>query len=219
MGTRAIGIDEAGRGPVIGPLVIAGVSIGDKVREYFKEIGVKDSKMLSMRRIFQLAPIIKKHSLYDVIIKSAKEIDDRFSSSKNLNYLELNDMAKIANELKGEKVIVDSPSANTEAVRKYLSKLVKDKEIIARNYADRDFIEVGAASIIAKATRETEIKKIKELFEYDFGSGYPSDPLTKKFLLVLQSTGKLDEYPYKEYIRKTWFTIKNLKNVTLDKFI
>lgn len=218
MATKFIGIDEAGRGPVIGPLTIAGVSLDEETRIKFKEIGVKDSKLLSIRKIFALERIIKENSKYKLIVKSAKEIDDRFLLRKNLNYLELDEMADIANSLEGEQVIVDSPSANVKKVEEYLSKKITGKKVIARNYADRDYIEVGAASILAKAQREREVAKIKKIFDYDFGSGYPSDPKTKLFLSILKKNNKLDQYPYSEYIRKSWFTIKNIKNITLNDF-
>ncbi len=219
MGMRFIGIDEAGRGPVIGPLTIAGISADEKTLEKFKEIGVKDSKLLSIRRIFQLERIIKENTEYKVVIKSAKEIDDRFAIQKNLNYFELDEMAEIANSLKGDRVTIDSPSANIKKVENYLSQKIVGKTVIARNYADRDYTEVGAASILAKAQREREVEKIKKIFEYDFGSGYPSDPKTKLFLKIIKYNNKINEYPYSDYIRKSWLTIKNLNNINLNDFL
>ncbi len=214
-----IGIDEAGRGPVIGPIVIAGVSLNEELNAKFKSAGVKDSKLLSIRRIYQLERIIKEFSLdFKVVVRTAKEIDDRFKSKKNLNYFELDDMAEIANSIKGEKVIVDSPSANTSKVKAYLEKRIKDKEVIARNYADRDFVEVGAASILAKAQREREVEAIKKELSYDFGSGYTSDPRTIAFLKIINDNGRINEEPYSNYIRKTWLTVRNLSKRNLNDF-
>ncbi|MGC8516818.1 MAG: ribonuclease HII [Candidatus Acidifodinimicrobium sp.] len=214
-----IGIDEAGRGPVIGPIVIAGVSLNEELNAKFKSAGVKDSKMLSIRKIYELERIIKEFSLdFKVVVRTAKEIDDRFKSKKNLNYFELDDMAEIANSIKGEKVIVDSPSANTSKVKAYLEKRINGKEVIARNYADRDFVEVGAASILAKAQREREVEAIKKELSYDFGSGYTSDPRTIAFLKIINDNGRINEEPYSKYIRKTWLTVRNLSKMSLKDF-
>ncbi|MCW1301517.1 MAG: ribonuclease HII [Candidatus Parvarchaeota archaeon] len=214
-----IGIDEAGRGPVIGPMVVAGVSLDPDLNRRFKAAGVKDSKMLSIRRIYQLERIIKEFSLgFKVIVRTAAEIDDRFKAKKNLNYFELDDMSDIANSLQGKKVIVDSPSANVAKVKSYLERRVKDKEIIARNYADRDFVEVGAASILAKAQREREVEAIKKELSYDFGSGYASDPRTIEFLKIIKDNGRIYDEPYSKYIRKTWLTFKNLTRKSLNDF-
>jgi ribonuclease HII len=214
-----IGIDEAGRGPVIGPMTIAGVGIDEQSAEKFKLLGIKDSKLLSLKRIYLLEREIKKTTENYLTIKiSPKDIDKRFEHGKNLNYLELDNMAFIANNLNGETVIIDSPSRNTEKIKAYMQKIVVKKAIIAENYADRNHIEVSAASIIAKAEREREVDNIKKIFRYDFGSGYPSDPRTVEFLKIIKNNGKIKEEPYDSLIRKSWSTIKENENKTLDLF-
>ncbi|MCL4398258.1 MAG: ribonuclease HII [Candidatus Parvarchaeota archaeon] len=214
-----IGIDEAGRGPLIGPMTIAGIGIDEKTAQNFKLMGVKDSKMLSIKKIYLLEREITKASDNFMLIKlSAEEIDKRFDNGKNLNYLELDNMAEIANGLKGETVIVDSPSSNTEKIRRYLLKKIKDKKVIAENYADKNYIEVSAASVIAKAAREREVEKIKKELGYDFGSGYPSDPKTVQFIKIITENGKIFQEPYKNFIRKTWSTVKYTNYKTLNLF-
>ena len=154
-----------------------------------------------------------------MIIKvSPKDIDERFSTAKNLNYLEIDKMILIAKKLEGEKVIVDSPSKNTEKIRKYLQDRIKDKVVIAENYADKNHIEVSAASILAKAEREREVSNIKKIFNYDFGSGYPSDPKTIAFLDIIRKNGKIEQEPYSTLIRKSWYTIKKSKDEDLKLF-
>ena len=162
--------------------------------------------------------MIEKASGYKYYMLSPAEIDNREYDDTNLNYMELDEMAKIANGLNGEVVTVDSPSANTAKVEKYLAALVKDKKIVARNYADRDFVEVSAASIIAKANREKEVAAIKKEIGYDFGSGYPSDPRTTRFLKIIIDNGKIEEDVYKKNIRKSWRTINKLKEKKLSDF-
>ncbi len=215
-----IGIDEAGRGPVIGPMTIAGIGIDEDTAGRFKTIGVKDSKMLNIKRIYLLEREIKNSTNnYTVIKISPNEIDNRFENGKNLNYLELDNMADIANSLNGDKVIIDSPSRNTEKVKKYMQRIVRDKIILAENYADKNHIEVSAASILAKAEREKEVENIKKLLGYDFGSGYPSDPRTINFIKIIKENGKINDSPYKEFIRKSWSTLKSIEYRKLDSFV
>ena len=214
-----IGIDEAGRGPVIGPMTIAGIGIDESLAKKFKLMGVKDSKMLSIKRIYLLErEIIKSSDNFKFLKLSAEEIDNRFENGKNLNYLELDNMANIANDLIGETVVVDSPSRNTEKIKSYLSNKIRNKRVIAENYADKNHVEVSAASIIAKANREREVEKIKKELGYDFGSGYPSDPKTIQFIKIITENGKINEEPYKKFVRKTWNTVKYASNRTLNFF-
>ncbi len=214
-----IGVDEAGRGSIIGPLTIGGVALEDKDAKTLKDLGVKDSKLLSIKKINELEPKIKEIANgYKVVALSPEEIDNRFDDEKNLNYMELDNMINIARSLAGERLIIDSPSANTSKIKKYVEIQIRDKEIIAANYADRDYIEVGAASILAKAEREREVSRIVKEIGYDFGSGYPSDPRTKEFLVKLRNEGLLEDEKLRKYIRKTWRTFKNIKNLTLDDF-
>lgn len=214
-----IGIDEAGRGPVIGPMIIAGIGIDEKTAEKFKLMGVKDSKMLSIKKIYLLEKEITKTSDNYCLVKlSSEDIDKRFDSGKNLNYLELDNMAYIANKLEGDTVIIDSPSQNTLKVKDYLQKKIRGKEIVAENYADRNHVEVSAASIIAKANREREVEHIKKELGYDFGSGYPSDPKTVNFIKIISDNGRISQYPYRKFIRESWGTIKHTKYRKLGFF-
>ncbi|MBA3064300.1 ribonuclease HII, partial [Candidatus Woesearchaeota archaeon] len=100
-----LGIDEAGRGPVIGPLVIAGVSIDEKGIDKIKKLGVKDSKLLSPKQREELFDkIINTVKEYKAIIIQPEEIDSALrSESLNLNWLEAIKSAEIINFLKPEK--------------------------------------------------------------------------------------------------------------------
>ncbi|MCL5101196.1 MAG: ribonuclease HII [Candidatus Parvarchaeota archaeon] len=215
-----IGIDEAGRGPIIGPLIVAGVSSDQETAAKFKVAGVKDSKLLSIKRIYLLERlIVSECSGYSVEKISPEAIDSRFADGTNLNFLELDRMAKIANALVGDTVIIDSPSANTKKIKAYMAKQIPNKNLIVENYADKNHIEVSAASIIAKALREREVEAIKKELDYDFGSGYPSDPLTIKFIKIIKENGLIREEKYSKHVRKTWATLKNLDNKNLNEFV
>ena len=109
------GIDEAGRGPLIGPMVMAGVLIEEKDEAKFRAIGARDSKLLTPNQREDLFEKVKNISKkYKILVINADEIDDAVNGKDNLNlnWLEANGTAKILNELKPEKAIIDSPSPN-----------------------------------------------------------------------------------------------------------
>ncbi|MBI5066582.1 ribonuclease HII [Candidatus Woesearchaeota archaeon] len=204
--TLICGLEEAGRGPLLGPLVMVGLVVEKSKEENLRNIGVKDSKQLSplqRERLFdKILDIAEKHK---IIMLTPQEIDDALNSDDtNLNWLEAQTGAKIINELKPDEVIVDCPSTNIPAYQKYLSdRLNKKIPVLCAHHADVNFPVVSAASIIAKVTRDREIEKIKQKYKIDFGSGYPADEKTVKF-----AKENYDKYP--EIFRKTWATYKKI---------
>ena len=177
-----LGIDEAGRGPVIGHMVMCGYLIKEKSAGQLKKIGVADSKQLSPKQREFLFNHVKK--LADDLIVfsiSAKEIDSLRTES-NLNKLEISRMQQMIELLQPDKVIIDAPESNEEKFRKKIKSGIKTKaEIVAENFADKNHIQVAAASIIAKVTRDREIENLHKKHGF-FGSGYTSDPRTIAFL-------------------------------------
>ncbi len=196
------GIDEAGRGPLIGPLIMAGVAISEDKLPELEKLGVKDSKFLTPSRRKQLySEIIKIVDGYHIVEVSAQEIDQRKSVGTNLNKLEAIKAAEIVASLSPKKVILDSPEPAdaqkfARMVMKYIPEIKVD--IIAEHKADMNHKVVAAASILAKVTRDARVEDIKKLAGVDFGSGYMSDPLCKKFL------EEHFEGNISEHIRKCW---------------
>jgi len=201
-----LGIDEAGRGSVLGPMVIAGVIVPEKMENVLERMGVKDSKRLTPNRRTILSRKLKKMFDYEVVVISAREIDEMRADGINLNEIEKNAMESILLKLKPEKAIVDAVDVKAE---RFQENLCKDTglNVIAEHKADDKYIEVSAASIIAKAERDDQIKEINKDFikSGGIGSGYPSDPTTKKFL----ANYTYDEMP--EFVRKSWATVAKMK--------
>ena len=213
------GVEEAGRGPVIGPMVMCGVVIDEKDEEKLLSIGAKDSKLLTPKtREILYKQIIKMVKDYKLIIIPTEQIDGALTADHlNLNKLEAQKMAEVINELHADRVILDCPSNNPREYTRYLRKHLekKDIEIAAEHKAESKYTVVAAASILAKVTRDMEIEKIKEKIGIDFGSGYPSDPRTVEFLKK-----NWDKYP--SIFRKTWISYKkvlqNSKQRGLNEF-
>ena len=205
--TRICGIDEAGKGPVIGDLVVVGcVAEG---QEALRRIGAKDSKMLTRKQRENLFDEIKNNVTdFNIVRISALEIDERNAVGCNLNTLECLKMAQIINTLMPEKVFIDCPHPVPEKFRIELLKYLNDKnvEIIAEHRADSKYPLVGAASIIAKVTRDNHIKELENELGIIIGSGYPSDPATKKVL-----DEEFENKGLEKYIRHSWDTYKRMK--------
>ena len=198
---KVLGIDEAGRGPVIGPMVMAGAMI-EEGKE--KQLGdVKDSKLVSQKNRIILERNIKKQTKYEILVVEPEIIDAAVLSGElNLNWLEAHKQAEIINKLKPDKAIIDCPSINCKAYEEYLQNLIKDKNIqlIVEHKADEKYPICSAASILAKTEREKQMGDIKRKYG-DTGSGYPADPYTKEFIKK-----NWDKYP--EIFRKSWSTYK-----------
>ena len=200
------GVDEAGRGSLLGPLVIAGVSIQHSKLKLLSSMGIRDSKKLSpSAREILYKKIIEFADNYTVARIYPKVIDSSVRKHK-LNFLEAKYMAKVIRELKPSVAYVDSCDVNPKRFGKQISKLSNISKIRSHHKADDKFVIVSAASIIAKVTRDKSIARLQK--EHDLGSGYPSDSKTINFVSDCVSNGK--DVP--SFVRKSWKTFKKLIN-------
>lgn len=203
MMVKVLGIDEAGRGPVIGAMVMAGVMI-EEGDEHLLE-GSKDSKMLAHSVRLELDKKIREGTEFLVLEFSPAEIDEALASEDmNLNWLEAKGQAELINKLKPDKAIIDCPSPNLVAYANYVRNLLdnKDTELIVEHKADEKYITSSAASILAKVRREEIVSELKEKYG-EIGSGYPADPNTKKFIAE-----NWQKHP--DIFRKSWSTYKKV---------
>ena len=191
-----IGVDEAGRGPVIGPLVVC--AFASESNSYLQNLGVKDSKFLSKK---------KRNDLYDILIKMTHRVvichPERIDNSDNLNKLEVELFSEALAEMPDGEVMLDACDVNVERFAQNVSRLV-NRDCNAEHKADENHPEVSAASIIAKVTRDRIIEDIKEELGMDIGSGYPSDPKTKSTVLELVK----GDLPH-DCLRWSWKTVEN----------
>jgi len=215
------GVDEAGRGPCFGPLVVAGI-LAENDTEMVR-IGVNDSKQLTPKKREQLAPqIIRLATNYELIVLPAVDIDV-LRKTMTINQLEVFMFSKIIEKLKPDVCYVDAADVNEERFGKdIVSNLSYKPKMISEHKADEQYPIVGAASILAKVTRDEHVRKIAQELEprlnLPLGSGYPADPLTKQFLSTWVS--RFGTLP--PHVRESWETcqqlIKNHKTKRLDDF-
>ena len=215
------GVDEAGRGPMIGPMVVCGVLIDpDKISELNK-IGARDSKILSPSRRQTLSQKIKG-LVTKVEIRSVSAADiDRLRKRTTLNEIEVAEFASVVKSLKPKEVYLDAADVNPKRFGKKVGELsgisAMGAKIVSEHKADSKYPIVSAASILAKVERDRVIEVMHQ--EYgDFGSGYPSDPKTIRFV-----RGLLEERTVlPPIIRQSWDSVKKIResieHSTLDSF-
>ena len=195
------GIDEAGRGPIIGPMVVACVGVAPLDIPNLIDLGVADSKTLSRSSRENLfGKILKLSKIVLAVFVDPKTIDRWVLGKKNLNRLEAYTVSKILEKIPDKliyKVFIDSPSGPEKFIQ-YLKEFgVNTTKIVLDFKADVTRPVVSAASIIAKVLRDKEIEKIKKVVGKDFGSGYLTDTKTRKNLAFLK-----ENYP--EFVRESW---------------
>jgi len=198
------GVDDAGRGCVIGPLVIAGVLMKEEDLHKLVQIRVRDSKLLSPQQREALVPEIRRIAEKTAVVKlTPSEIDAVVLAGRKLhklNWLEAQAMARVLEDLKPDKAYVDASDVlEARFKRDILDSMTLKPEVISEHKADRNYPIVSAASVIAKVERDKEIADLIRAHG-DFGSGYPSDPRTIQFLQ--QCLTKSHDYP--DFVRKSW---------------
>ncbi|MBT8507196.1 ribonuclease HII [Methanomicrobiaceae archaeon CYW5] len=175
------GIDEAGKGSVLGPMVIAGVMVGDS--DECEGLGLMDSKLLSKKRREELYDTINATFVTAVRVIDAKEIDHmRIELKMGMNTIVATAHASVIDELGAQTAFVDACDVNAGRYGETVGCLLRTPAtIISEHKADTRFPVVSAASIVAKVTRDRIIDSLRE--EYGgIGSGYPSDKITIDFL-------------------------------------
>lgn len=210
------GADEAGRGCVLGPLVICIATVEREKEAQLRKIGVKDSKLLTPKRREHLFGKIKRICKEIAVIKlTASILNDRMRKH-SLNEIEAMEMGRALSSLKypPEVVYVDAPDSVEEMFHARLRKYYKgDAELVCEHKADLNYPIVSAASILAKVERDAVIEQIKKEFSCDFGSGYSSDERTIEFL-----KNNFHRQQLHKYIRKEWETVEKLKQRKLSDF-
>ena len=198
------GVDDAGRGSMLGPLVIAGITLEKKKIRKLTALGVKDSKKLSPKKREELfKAIIKTVDRYYIAKISPKSIDANVRKHC-VNGLEAKHMAKVVLKLNPDTSYVDSCDVNPKRFGKEISSLSENHKIKSYHHADSRFVVVSAASILAKVTRDKAIEKLRK--DHDLGSGYPSDSKTVEFVNKFYKKNRF----LPNFVRKSWKPVQKI---------
>ncbi len=190
----AVGIDEAGRGPVVGPLVVAAVRVPLSDVELLVSNGVTDSKLLSATRRQEIAAWLydeaRERNWGIAVHSSSPWMIDVAMQATNLNDHEVEIFASLARSVtptniraEGGILQLDACDINTRRFGNNVASRIaswpwQDWTITSEHGADLSMPAVGAASIIAKVARDEAINALSVKLGINLGSGYPSDPLT-----------------------------------------
>ena len=199
-------------------MVVAGVLIEQSRTSDLIEIGVKDSKKLTPGTRAELSKLIRDIAeAIEIVVLDALTIDSstRRKRAGGLNELEARIFAKIINRLKPDAAYIDLPSTKYSEFRALIEDRLTHKcSLILEHKADEKYPVVSAASIVAKNERDRLIEELK-LKLGDFGSGYPSDSKTRRFLMELIRSREMDN----PHIRSSWRTLAKIAQRKLDEFI
>ena len=209
-----LGLDEAGRGSVLGPLVVGAYwedATGPGADVPLRELGVKDSKLLSADRRAALYLELRRRGRA-LAYRAEPALIDRYVEKGQLNLLELEMMARLVVRLAPLEVAVDACDPDAARFGRTLEGLAAGRgwhgTVVARHRADRDLPLVGAASIVAKVTRDRALARLQASSVRLFGTGYPSDPRTRAYLARIDR----ERAPWPPWVRRSWSTLDKLKS-------
>jgi len=201
------GIDEAGKGPVLGPMCVAGLLLDENKLEKIARLGVKDSKKLSPKKRETLSVDIKKIADKIFILEVSPGQIDELRRVITMNEIMVACYVKVLEELKPESAFVDAADVIAERFgNNIMKKYSGDLKITSEHNADEKFPIVSAASILAKVRRDELVRNIEEENGIEIGSGYPSDRKTINFLE--NWVGEYGSLP--DFARSSWETSKNI---------
>jgi ribonuclease HII len=201
-----LGLDEAGRGSVIGPLVVGGFVLPENELDRLQPLGVRDSKRLTPGRRAELFRSLGRVG-QRMTVPLPPSVIDRSVAKGELNHLEAQAFAQLVDRSGAQLVYADACDPVEHRfgaeVRRFSKRRVR---VVARHRADDTMPIVGAASIVAKVVRDQYVALLRATVGVDFGSGYPSDPKTRAFVAqTLETKG-----PTPPWLRRSWSTVERL---------
>lgn len=208
--TRVAGVDEAGRGCAIGPLVVAGAVFRHEDIPRLVEMGVKDSKKLTARRREALVGEITELALdvryFDLAPATIDKVVLRNVKLRKLNYLEAMAMARVLRELGVDEAYIDPSDVDPDRYARQILRVLPNKpSLVSEVNADEKYPVTSAASILAKVRRDSIVAELRERYG-DFNSGYMHDEKTVSFLEKWFKENT--ECP--DFIRASWAPVQRI---------
>lgn len=214
-----IGIDEAGRGPVLGPLVVGICAVPDDAEPLLVSMGVKDSKDLSSKQRQHIETWFLEQcetkGWFGATVVIQPERIDRALQQQGLNWLEVEGFQEALKQVPHQRdltIVADACDVNAERFTQRITAGLDgwpypQSTMISEHKADQRHPVVGMASILAKEERDRRIEAMSTRVGFNVGSGYPSDPATKKALPAL-----VEQYGIDPEVRWGWATVERFWN-------
>ena len=212
---RVVGLDEAGRGPVLGPLVVGICSLPKADLRLLEQQGVRDSKELKSARRAELEHWFRQQceqrGWFGTTVSLSAERIDLALQDQGLNMLEVEGFQEAIEQLPVKQhvsIIADACDVNAERFSQRIASGLEhwpweDSSMHSEHKADRNHLVVAMASILAKEERERAMGTMQERVGFPIGSGYPSDPTTKQALDGLCQQSEIDAD-----VRWGWATVE-----------
>ncbi len=202
---KIAGVDEAGKGPVIGSMIVAGVMVQEDMLPVLEGMGVRDSKAISPKKREFLASKIKEVGVCYTLELSASEID-ALRKKTTMNEIVVESHVRVLKQLKPDEAFLDAADVDADRFAKKVQAWYgKNIKITSEHNADVTYPLVSAASIIAKVRRDETVQELERLLGKSIGSGYPSDIRTIHFLD--DWVKEHDSLP--SFVRHSWKTATN----------
>jgi ribonuclease HII len=207
---KVAGVDEAGKGAVVGSMYVAGVMIEQSELHIMTDLDVRDSKSISPKRREALATEMMGMDVITIhVVEVSANRIDRLREEMTMNDILVIAFSEVLRELLPDKAFVDSVDVNPERFANNIKKRGIVSEIVSEHKADQHYPIVSAASIIAKVSRDRSMRRLEVVVGKRMGSGYPSDQITRRFLHTLVDRFPEDEMP--DYVRHSWKTVVNIE--------
>jgi ribonuclease HII len=207
-----VGIDEAGAGPVLGPMVFCAVVLSKRTENLLKQEGVKDSKDVPPKKRHLLRQLILEAAVeYETVVVEAQDIDRRRANGESMNAIKVHSVNTLLKSLRAKPTTAYVDAFDNIATKHNASFQASLKEagcdntiVVSEHRADSKYTVVGAASLIAKTERDDRIRAMEKEQGTPLGSGYPSDPKTLAFLAKCKGT-------FPEFVRQSWKTVDRFR--------
>ena len=207
-----VGIDEAGAGPVLGPMVFCAVVLSRGVEAILKAEGVRDSKDVpASKRELLRNRVVEEATEYDLIVVDAADIDRRRSKGESMNKIKVQAVSDLLHGLQSnpDTAYIDAfdgiATKHDDEFRKQLiGKGPKNTIVVSEHRADSRYTVVGAASLIAKTKRDSMMRQLEKGEGVTLGSGYPSDPKTLNYLAQCNGI-------FPSFVRQSWKTVDRFR--------
>lgn len=180
-----IGTDEAGKGDYFGYLVVAAVAAGPAEEKKLRDMGVKDSKLVSDERVKSLAALVKKTCSYEVIKISPEKYNLLHKKFRNLNkilsWAHARAIENLMEKSRADIVIVDK-FADDSLLKKQIFENTRKVRLIQKVRAEQDIV-VAAASVLARAEFLSSLRKLSLQVGYRLPKGAAHVDEAAKFIL------------------------------------
>jgi len=178
-----LGADEAGKGPVIGSMFVAGLVVEEERLFDLAGFGVRDSKQLAPAKREILAKKIGRVAADQYILEISPQVIDELRHVMTMNEIMVRSFAQVVQRLHADRAILDAADVDAgRFAQRVRAASETSMQLIAEHKADEHHLVVSAASILAKARRDASMRELEASLNCKIGSGYPHDSDTIDFL-------------------------------------